>query len=174
MITTIYTCHANTLRGQLKHSWLENQVIANDDDDIASFWKDGWVISGVDVVETMFPYYLSQTFKLADNLAEGFSPAQLIDQLGPFKEISDDLRGQVKKAIHEAYLEASNIAALAEPIRKCARDLEPELNKLRSLWKVPHSPEGEIEVRGCWEDIQEKGAALHEQLEKLPRGVILP
>ncbi len=164
-------CEVNTLRGQLKHTWLENQVRDNDADDIVTFWKDGdWV----NEVETIFPQYLQLTLKLADELVDGFSPAQLIDQLGPFKEISADLRGQVRKAIHEAYLEASNITDLAEPIRKCARDLEPELNKLRTLWKMPHSPEGEIAVRDCWEDIQKKGALLHAQLEKLPRGVVLP
>jgi hypothetical protein len=171
MIVYPFSCQAERLRGQLKHSWLENLVRDRKADTIVGFWKKGqWL----DKVETIFPHYLQQTLKLADELVEGFSPDQLIDQLAPFKEFSDDLRGQVKKAVHDAYLEASNIAALAEPIRKCAKALEPELNRLKALWKMPYSPESEIAVRDCWENIQEKGAALREQLEKLPRGVILP
>ena len=171
MIVYPFACPAETLRGQLKHSWLENLVRDRKADAIVGFWKKGqWE----DKVETIFPHYLQLTLKLADELGDGFSPAQLIDQLGPFKGFTDDLRNQIKKAIHEAYLKTSNISALAQPIRKCALDLEPELNKLRTLWKMPDSPESEIALRDCWEKIQKKGAALSEQLEKLPRGVILP
>ncbi len=58
MIVYPFSCPAETLRGQLKHSWLENQVRDIDTDDIVSFWKDGeWA----DTVATVFFHRLQQT-----------------------------------------------------------------------------------------------------------------
>lgn len=170
MFDGIY-CEVNLLRGQLKHSWLENQVRDIDTDDIVSFWKDGeWL----DTVGKIFPHRLQQTLELADRLVDGFSPAQLVGQLAPLGNLSDELRKKIKLTVHASYLAASHIASLEEPIRQCAQDLQPELNNLWELWKKPFSIECEFALRACWDNIRAKGKALHEQLEKLPRGVVFP
>ncbi len=107
-------------------------------------------------------------------MGDGFSPAQLVDQLAPLRRLPDDLQNEIKKAVHETYLATSYITSLEKSIRKCALALQPELNNLRKLWGKSFSPEYEVELRACWENIRKKGEALRQELEKLPRGVILP
>lgn len=171
MIVLPFDCPANTLRGQLKHSWLENQVINNDADDVVSHWKDGdWS----DKVDSVFPRRLQQTNELIDGLVEGFSPKQVVDQLAPLKSLPDELFNKVKSAIHEAYLNDSMITCLDVPLRECSIALQEELNKLKEIWHMPVTVDHEAELRQCWENVRDKGKALHALLVKLPNGVVLP
>lgn len=172
MIVYPFSCWADTKRGQLKHSWLENQVRDLDGDTIVSFWKEGlWQ----DKIKMEFPQRLQHALELAERLAEGFSPAQLVDQLIPLSSLTLEQRQQLKLAIHQAYLEVSNITALVEPIRQCCHALQPEIEDLGRLWSIPFSTEGADDLRACWERFRGGHATtLHDLLEQLPRGVILP
>lgn len=163
-------CEANTLRGQLKHSWLENQLCNKKTEDIVSSWQKGRRWSAL---ENEFDMRIKQTLDLAGNLAEGFSPAQLVDQLRPLAQLHDGDRALIKKAVHEAYLESSGIMTLQAPLRDAAKSLGNALSQLRHVWNSK-LPEGEQKVGKAWELVYEKANGLLELFKKLPTGVVLP
>lgn len=169
MIVTIYTCPANTLRGQLKHSWLENQLCNKKTEDVLYLWSEGkWR-----ALESEFDMRIEETLDLADNLAEGFSPAQLVDQLRPLAQLSESDRALIKKAVHKAYLEGSGILNLQAPLKKAAKSLSDSISQLRAAWK--NKPlEGERQVKQAWELVSIKANELLEIFKSLPTGVVLP
>jgi hypothetical protein len=164
-------CPANTLRDKLRHTWLENQIFFYNSDDVVSFWKDGdWSHT----INLVYGEYIQQAIELADNLIDGFSPAQLVDELSLFRSLTEETRNKIKKAIHETYLATTNISSLEEPLRKAAIGMQTEIINLQILWGLPHVIDNERALRQCWERIGSKGKPLHCLLGKLPKGVVLP
>lgn len=162
-------CEANTLRGQLKHSWLENQLCNKKTEDVLYLWSEGkWR-----ALENEFDMRIEETLELADNLAEGFSPAQLVDQLRPLARLSESDRALIKKAVHKAYLESSGILELQAPLKKAAKSLSEAISQLRDAWKNKHQ-EGEQKVKKAWEAVSMKATELLELFKGLPTGVVLP
>lgn len=164
-------CTANALRDKLRHTWLENQIFFYDVDDVVSFWEDGdWS----NTINSVYPELIQEAIDLANNLVDGFSPAQLIDELLSLKPLSKDTRNRFKKAVHEAYLSATNISSVENPLREAATAMQIELMELQRLWGMPHGADNEKALRQCWERIGLKGKPLHSLLGKLPKGVVLP
>lgn len=162
-------CEANTLRGQLKHSWLENQLCNKKVEDVLYLWSEGkWR-----ALESEFDMRIKETLELADNLAEGFSPSQLVDQLRPLAQLSEGDRALIKKAVHKAYLESSGILELQAPLKKTAKSLAEALSQLRKAWMIK-SHEGESQVKKAWEQVSKKANELLEIFKSLPTGVVLP
>ena len=115
-IFTSIQCSANTLRGQLKHSWLENQLCNKTAHDVVSFWRqEGWP-----ALEMEFEGRVGDVMRLSDDLEDGFSPAQLVDRLTPFAGLSEELKMEIRKAVHTAYLKSSGICDLKAPLREAA------------------------------------------------------
>jgi len=162
-------CEANTIRGQLKHSWLENQLCNKKVEDVLYLWSEGkWR-----ALESEFDMRIEETLELADNLAEGFSPAQLVDQLRPLAQLSEGDRVLIKKAVHEAYLESSGILKLQAPLKKAAESLGNAISQLRDAWKT-RPQEEEQKVKQAWEQVSIKANELLEIFKTLPTGVVLP
>jgi hypothetical protein len=163
-----YPCDANTLRGQLKHSWLENEVLYISIETVITLWRRGEAD-----LAAKYAMRVQDLSRLADSLAEGFSPAQLVDTLKPFGGLSVGARAAIKSAVHSAYLESSGILALQVSLKSAARDMEAVLQELSLAWVQPQ-PQGEGVVRAAWENVREKARALVVVLERLPKGVVLP
>lgn len=161
-------CDANTLRGQLKHSWLENEVLNVSIETVITLWRQG----GADLA-TRYAVRVQDISRLAESLADGFSPAQLVDTLKPFGGLSTEERTAIKGAVHAAYLESSGILTLQAPLKAAAMGMEAALQELSRAWTLPQ-PQGESAVRAAWEGVREKASALIEVLELLPKGVVLP
>lgn len=163
-------CEANTVRGQLKHSWLENQLTRLTIDDIIANWKSGieWP-----ELEREFQGRIKQTIELADNLAEGFSPKQLVDKLHPFTVLSISDKEKIKVAVHEAYLASSQIMDLQIPLKSAANGLGQEISRLQAAWRNK-SADGETHVRKTWEQTVLNGRELLTIFDRLPNGVVLP
>lgn len=161
-------CDANTLRGQLKHSWLENEILYISVETVITLWRQG----GADLA-ARYAVRVQDLSRLADSLAEGFSPAQLVDTLKPFGGLSTEMKSAIKGAVHAAYLESSGILALQAPLKAAALGMEAALQELSRTWALPQ-PQGEYSVRAAWEGVREKASALIEVLERLPKGVVLP
>lgn len=159
-------CEANTLRGHLKHSWLENELGIMTTKNILSAWRKGMKWPEFDV-------HIKEVFCLADNLAEGFSPAQLVDQLRALAQLSEGDRALIKKSVHKAYLESSGIMKLEVPLKKAAQSLGDAISQLRDAWKIKH-PEGEQKVEEAWELVSMKAKELLDVFQNLPTGVVLP
>lgn len=166
-----FPCSASILRGQLRHSWLENQVFDFDSGYVASLWRDGqWT----ERIKFSFPRRLQQALELADGLVEAFSPAQLVETIAPFKILPKTLRTKIGAAVKGAYLAVSDLSSQAEPLRIAILALRDEFAALSGLWEMPRTPENEAAVRCCWDNIQVKGKVLHTVLDEIPKGVVLP
>jgi hypothetical protein len=163
-----FSCEANILRGQIKHSWLENEILYISIETVITLWRQ----SGTDLT-VKYATRLQDLSLLAENLAESFSPAQLVDKLKPFSGLTAEEKIAIKVAIHAAYLESSGILALQAPLKAAAVDLEAALQKLSRVWILPQS-QGEDAVRAAWAGVRETACALIEVLELLPRGIVLP
>lgn len=161
-------CDANTLRGQLKHSWLENEILYISVETVITLWRQG----GADLA-ARYAVRVQDLSRLANSLAEGFSPAQLVDTLKPFGGLSTEERTAIKAAVHEAYLESSGILALQAPLKAAAVGMEAALQELSRAW-VLAQPQGESAVRTAWEGVREKSRVLVMELERLPKGVVFP
>ena len=111
--------------------------------------------------------------RLADSLAAGFSPAQLVDTLKPFGGLSTEMKSAIKGAVNAAYLESSGILTLQAPLKTAAMGMEAALQEFSLAWTLPQ-PQGESAVRAAWEDVRKKASALIIELERLPKGVVLP
>lgn len=159
------------MRGQLKHTWLENQILRVNSDLIIARWKKG---TWKETLESTFPRRIQQVFEMVDGFIDGFSPAQLVDNLFALSHLPDELRYKVKLAVHEVYLTTTNITSLQTPIRSSALALQEELTLLKKLWEMPHTLDVETSIRHCWNNMHVKSKELHELLEGLPNGVVLP
>jgi len=161
-------CDANTLRGQLKHSWLENEVLYISIETVITLWRR----DEADLA-SKYAVRVQDLTRLADSLDEGFSPAQLVDVLNPFDGFSTENKAAIKAAVHAAYLESSGILALQAPLKAAAVCMEAALQELSRAWALAQ-PQGESAVRAAWEGVREKASALIMELERLPKGVMLP
>jgi hypothetical protein len=91
-------CDANILRGQLKHSWLENEVLFFSPENIVSIWKRGeWA-----ELERKYSARIEHALSLVENFVDGFSPAQLVDTLRPLACLSPQDKETIKAAAHAA------------------------------------------------------------------------
>lgn len=161
-------CEANTLRGQIKHSWLENEILNLSMETVITLWRRG----GAELT-AKYAVRLQTLSLLVGSLEEGFSPAQLVDTLKPFSDLSLEEKAAIKGAVHAAYLESSGILALQAPLKAAAAGIEAALQELSRAWALP-KPQGESAVRVAWEGVRKKANALIEVLERLPKGVVLP
>lgn len=161
-------CDANTLRGQLKHSWLENEVLNISIETVIALWQQGAVDRAV-----KYAARIADLDHLADSFVDGFSPSLLVDTLKPFGGLSMDEKTAIKSAVHTAYLESSGILALQVPLNAAAMGMKTSLQELSDAWALPHH-KSEDAVRMAWENVRTKARALILELEHLPKGVVLP
>lgn len=161
-------CDANTLRGQLKHSWLENEVLCISIETVIALWRQGR-----DDLAARYAVRVQDLTRFADSFVEGFSPAQLVDTLKPFGGFSTEERTAIKVAVHAVYLESSGILALQVPLKAAAMGMDVALQELSHAWALPQ-PQSEGEVRAAWEGVRVKARTLVMILERLPKGVVLP
>lgn len=163
-----FPCDLDIRRGQLKHSWLENEILYISIETVITLWRQG----GADLT-TKYAVRVQNLFHLVESLAEGFSPAQLVDVLKPFVGLSLEEKAAIKAAVHSAYLESSGILALQVPLKDAAMGMEAALQELSRAWALPQQ-QGEGAVRAAWEGVCDKARALVMALEHLPKGVVLP
>jgi hypothetical protein len=159
---------ASIRRGQLKHSWLENQILNKRAEDVLAFrHRGGWP-----ALENEFAEWVRDAQTLAAELTDGFGPAQLIDTLTPFQHLSEEDKQRIKGALHAAYLENSGITALQGPLQEAAENLDKALNELLREWRQPAGSDQVL--RAAWSVFVERAISLKEVLERLPRGIVLP
>ncbi len=170
LVVSSFPCSSNILRGRLKHSWLENQLLNKTADEVVYLWKEtGW-----GALDNEFSMRVSETITLAENLVQGFSPAQLVDSLAPLARLDQETRDLIKQAVHKAYLESSGITELSQPLCKAAKALEAALDQLRTVWRRPVTVANEKDLKNAWQMVSTQAKALHAVLERLPKGVVLP
>lgn len=162
-------CEANQLRGQLRHHWLENQVLNKFPDDVVRLRKKGWP-----ALENEFDLRIEQLKELIENMIEGFSPKQLIDKIGFLSQLPDEKKTALKEVLHIVYLERFEIEDLKKKLNNEAVSFEVVLNQFRIVWRLPEGPDTENQIAIKYQEVLEQAKKLIEIIKKLPKGVALP
>lgn len=165
---TDLSCDAVVLRGYLKHSWLENQVLNKSSEDLVYLRSLGrW-----EALEAQFPARIADVIDLASGLEQSFSPAQLITRLSCFSDLDRDLRSRLIELVHDAY--ASRAKSLFESrsvvLFDLSNSLERAFAKLQINWK--HSTDSEL--KATWHEVLDIANDLRNELGGLPTAVVLP
>lgn len=162
-------CDANTLRGQLKHSWLDNQILNKSAEDVVFLRQHGSWPS----LYSEFDTRLDDAQRLAAMIEPGFSPALLVDSLSVFAHMDSKSRADLKQAVHSAYVIAFRPADLLPPYEKAVKQLKVAIIAFRQAWDV-QSDAGDNRVSESWSDVLACAKALENLLDSLPKGIVLP
>lgn len=163
-------CEASIRRGQLKHSWLENQVLNKRAEDVVTFRQRG----GWPALENEFEEWVKDARTLAAELTDGFSPAQLVDTVTPFRRLSEKDKQRIKQPLHAAYLENSGITNLRLLLQEAAESLDKALKELLEEWQQPATSGSDQALCAAWSVFVERATNLKNVLERLPKGIVLP
>ena len=117
-----------------------------------------------------FPKRLLEVIELAHGAVEDFSPAQLIDQLDVFSHLSTSTKRDFRHALHSAYLRYVQIEPIVLRIAAAATRLKIVLGMVTALWRDGTEPE----LRRAWAEALAAAAILRDELEALPKGIVLP
>lgn len=154
------------VRGQLLHSWLENQVLNTKQDKIERLRKgECWEAPGKN-----FMPRVKQAIRLAENLVDCYSPRQLVYRLSPLSSLSDRQKERLGAALHEIYCSTCGVEDLAQRLKKSAEAVKESLQEfLKCL-----SAEDRREVPSSWERFRANAERLYAVLQEVPKGVVIP
>lgn len=160
---------ASVLRGRLKHSWLENEIL-NKTSEAVELLRTG---PGWPALAT-FQANAAQALDLANNIAGGFSPSTLVDGSGPLSTLSVDERRTIKDAVHRAYLQVFDANVLAAELRTAATVMHSALNDVINVWSVRAENDSGTTLREKWISVLVAAATLRDKLDALPNRIVLP
>ncbi len=167
--TSLITSAVTILRGRLKHSWLENEIL-NKTPQAVKLLRDG---PGWPALAT-FQANAAQALDLANNIAGGFSPSTLVDGSGPLSTLSVDERRTIKDAVHRAYLQVFDANVLAAELRIAATAMHSALNDFINVWSVRAGNDSVTTLREKWISVLVAAATLRDKLDALPNRIVLP
>jgi len=167
---------ANVLRGRLKHSWLENEVLDKSVEDVLALWeRSGWQAL------SRFPAQLEDAVSLSWQLESGFSPVVLLDAWYKSRNLGDSEGAwllQARERVRQHFLANSHARSvtvdLAEPIREKAEQVRHALEALLEAWERPKNSENSEWLKTCWEEFAARADALYELISRIPAGVVIP
>lgn len=163
------TSRVVVLRGRLKHSWLENELLNKTAGTIIELRRQaGWSAL------RRFPSKAEQAFALAGDVEPGFSPARLVDECAPLASISEEQRSIIRKAVHAAYLECFDVHAAARQLEVSAADTRKALFCFLDEWDKPDEAVSEAELTSRWNAVLRVAERLRAALDALPKGIVLP
>ena len=165
-MTIDFSCYTAILRGRLKHSWLENQVLNKSAKDILEMRSEGaW-----NALMEQFPTRVREARGLVEAMLEGFSPAQLVDRIEIFAVLSETTKASLRGTLHSGYLAQSEVRAQQQSLASTTNELAGVLDRVSRLWR-----EGsDCDLERAWQDVISAAAALRDELEALPKGIVLP
>lgn len=172
------SCDVALRRGLLWHSWLKNQILKMNAEYVAQIHGDPSLQEERASFERKiqaggeFESRLSEARRLAGDMVEGFSPAQLVD-FGSLANLSPEARASIKSVIHDEYLRQTMIEERTGPIAGAIDDMESALKGFSTIW-YRRPPAGLDLVRTEFENLQACARRLHEKLGSLPEGIVLP
>lgn len=163
------TASSMVVCSQLKHSWLENEVL-NKTPEIVLFLRrnSGWpALQG-------FSSSTKQAIALAEQVEPGFSPAQLVDESRPLLALSDADRAAVRTAVHSAYLECFDASSIADELRVAAKEMDVAFAVMLREWNLPDELVSDTALQETWLGVLTAGERLRVALDALPKGIVLP
>ena len=159
-------CKASSLRGKLKHSYLENAVclptLPEDLVESLTYSENG--VARQQIVRK----HIREFAELLDSVDSGFSPAQLIDQLPPFQKLAGEERRILKEQLHKRFCEDFQ---LAERKRRFELAAGAFLEDLDAFLATP-AKEGDL-TQSRMLKVQDSARGLIQELETMPKGIWL-
>jgi len=156
---------AGIVRGQLLHSWLENQVLNTKQDKIDRVREgERWETPG------KFMPRVKQAIRLAENLVDCYSPRQLVYRLSALSSLSDGQKGRLGAALHEIYCSTCGVEDLARRLKESAEAVKESLREFLECL----SAEDRREVPSSWERFRANAERLYAALQEVPKGVVIP
>lgn len=157
-------------RGQLKHSWIENKLLAlgGHADFLVGLIKDNvsW--------DTFCQPNLAMSEKCLNfslEAVEGFSPARFVECLEPLKALPTADRKALKQILHQYYLAESGMVEKAALIGSTTRSLIEKLNALFPLWQQAATV---AEISLVWDGLMNDAGILRGIFEEIPRHIWIP
>lgn len=159
-------CKASSLRGKLKHSYLENAVcLPTLPEDLVESLT--YCESGV-ARQQIIRNHIREFAELLDSRDSGFSPAQLVDQLPLFQNLAGEERRILKEELHKRFCEDFQVM-------ECKRRLESTagifLEDLDAFLATPAKEGGLAQSRML--KVQDSARGLIRELETMPKGIWL-
>ena len=159
-------CKASSLRGKLKHSYLENAVclpaLARDLTKSLTYEENG--IERQQIIRQQIREFM----ELMVSLDQGFSPAQLVEQLRPFKVLAAEDRHSLKEQIHRQFAQEFQLAERKARFESAAKMF---LAALDVFLEIP--PGDEKSAQSCMVKVQDSARGLIRELEEMPKGIWL-
>jgi hypothetical protein len=154
-------CRAASVRGELKHSYLTNSICLKTQPDRlkVSMTCEENGIPRHNIIRNQ----IQELLELMGSSENGFSPAQLLDQLSPFQELSERERDLLKAQIHRQFVENFQLAQRQEQLEKTSATF---LSELDAFLLQPATKAG-------MEKVQTTARILIGELENLPKGIWL-
>lgn len=163
-------CDVNNIRGQLRHHWLENQILNKTPEDVLFIFQNEkkW-----NALETEFEYRIAQAIKLSDDMIEGFSPRQLVEKITLLSSLSNDTKILLKDKIHKIYFENSNIQSISTRFKDAVKFLSDDIKALKKEWGETTSGENNA-IKEKYQAVLDSATLLYNLIKLLPKGVALP
>lgn len=159
-------CKASSLRGKLKHSYLENAVclptLPEDLVESLTYCESG--VARQEIIRK----HIREFAELLDSRDSGFSPAQLIDQLPPFQKLVGDERRIFKEQLHKRFCEDFQVAERKNRFESAAGVF---LGDLDAFLATP-AKEGNL-AQSRMLKVQDSARGLIRELEMMPKGIWL-
>lgn len=164
--TFVLPCHASNLRGQLKHTYLTNKVCLNTlpEDLLESMLEQERGIPQHQVIREK----ITELLDALESLENGFSPAQLVDQLNVFRQMPTTEREAMKQRIHQQFASEFRLTERKCRLAQMAQTFMAALDLFLSQTKCATDA-----AKASMNRVQEAAAALILELEDLPKGIWL-
>jgi hypothetical protein len=154
-------CRAAHVRGQLKHSYLTNTIC------LKTLPED--LLESMLYLENGVPQHqslrnqLNELSNLLGDPEQGFSPAQLVDQLTPFQQLPLEKRNEFKQRVHRQFATEFQLPDRKQRLEKLAAQFLAELDAFLS----------QSSTIAAMKKVQEAARILIRELESLPKGIWL-
>lgn len=164
--TFMLPCRASNLRGQLKHTYLTNKVCLNTlpEDLLESMLEHERGVPQHQVIREK----IAELLDALESRENGFSPAQLVDQLNVFRQMPTAEREAMKQRIHQQFAAAFRLTERKSRLAKKAQEFLATLDSFLSQGKAAAAV-----AKASMGRVQETAAALILELEGLPKGIWL-
>lgn len=164
-----YPVELSATRSVIKHSWLENRILNKTPEVICALWLNGdWrALHGEFLDCEQDAEDFGRTF------VESFSPARLVDLVGPLTRLDSGDKAALRTWLHAGYIAKQAVGKLAPMYMKAFEDLRESLAALRNTWLLSR-PEGKQQLHDCARRVLISAGHLRDIMEQIPKGLVLP
>ncbi|MGQ0698807.1 MAG: hypothetical protein ACT4PZ_11265 [Panacagrimonas sp.] len=162
-------CDAAIMRGRLKHSWLENELLNKGAAIVIALRRGGgWPeLAGFDA-------RIQEVMELAESVESGFSPAQLVESNAMLASLPEEQRRALREKAHAAYLQCFDAADASQRLRDAAVRMRAALTALEEVWCRGDEELTDSELAAGWAEVRVAAEGLRAALDRLPTGIVLP